>query len=78
MKITYDPEADALYIQLRQIAPGEADNRELGGGIVADYGPDGLLSGLEILDASLLLGKTDLDKVILELSPARKMAALPQ
>lgn len=46
------------------------------GGIVADYGTDGLLAGLEILDASLLLGKDDLDRVILELSPARKMAAL--
>jgi uncharacterized protein YuzE len=76
MKITYDPESDALYIQLRPIGPGEAENRDLGGGIVADYGPDGLLAGIEILDASLLLGTEDLDRVILELSPARKMAAL--
>jgi uncharacterized protein YuzE len=55
---------------------GEADNRDWGGNIIADYAPDGLLAGLEILDASLLLGKDDLDRVILELSPARKMAAL--
>ncbi|MCI0695584.1 DUF2283 domain-containing protein [candidate division KSB1 bacterium] len=76
MKITYDSEADALYIQLRPISPGGVENRDLGGGIVADYGTDGLLAGLEILDASLLLGKEDLDQVILELSPVRKMAAL--
>jgi len=76
MKITYDSEADALYIQLRLINPGEADNRDLGGGIIADYGADGLLAGLEILDASLLLGKDDLERVILELSPARKSATL--
>ncbi len=76
MKITYDPEADALYIQLRAIDAGGAENRDLGGGIIADYAPDGLLAGLEILDASLLLGRDDLDRVILELSPARKTAAL--
>jgi hypothetical protein len=48
----------------------------LGGGIIADYASDGLLAGLEILDASLLLGKDDLERVILELSPARKTTAL--
>jgi uncharacterized protein YuzE len=76
MKITYNPDADALYIQLRAVDPGGADNRDLGGDIIADYTSDGLLAGLEILDASLLVGKGDLDRVILELSPARKMVAL--
>ena len=71
MKITYDAEVDALYIQLREIAPGQAENRDLGGGIVADYGPDGLLVGIEILDASLALGQ-DREKVVVELAPARR------
>ncbi len=71
MKITYDPEVDALYIQLRELKPGEAENRDLGSGIVADFGPDGLLAGIEILDASRVLGE-DKERVFLELSPAKR------
>lgn len=28
MRITYDPEADALYIQLREVALGQAESRD--------------------------------------------------
>lgn len=75
MKITYDPEVDALYIQLRPLGAGEAENRELGDGIICDYGPDGRLAGIEILDASKILGQ-DLERVTVELSPARKAMAM--
>ena len=53
MKITYDAEADAMYIYL-QGKPGEkADHtEELGEGIAVDYGPEGAVFGIEILDAS--------------------------
>jgi len=74
MKISYDPEVDALYIQFRLIEPGQVENRDLEEGITADFGPDGLLSGIEVLDASRLI---DLQKenFIVELSPiARKTA----
>ncbi len=74
MRISYDAEVDALYIQLRDLEPGQAENRELAGGIVADFGPDGLLAGLEILDASRVLGP-DKEKVILELGPVRRQVA---
>ena len=70
MKISYDAEVDALYIQLRELKSGQAENRELGSGITADFGSDGLLAGIEILDASRLLGK-DKDNVIVELGPAK-------
>ena len=74
MKITYDAEVDALYIQLRTIEPGQAENRDLGSGIIADFGPDGLLAGLEILDASKVLGQ-DKENVVLELSPVKNRVA---
>lgn len=74
MKISYDAEVDALYIQLRELGPGQAENRDLGGGIVADFGPDGRLAGIEILDASIILG-SDKEQVIVELAPARRAAA---
>ena len=68
MKITYDAEADALYIELRPLAPGTADTRDLTDDIAADYGADGRLSGLEILDASALLGEEP-QRLILEVAP---------
>ena len=68
MKIRYDAEVDALYIELRTLEPGTAECRELTPDIMADYGPDGKLAGLEILDASQALGE-DAHKVVLELAP---------
>ncbi|MFB2918810.1 MULTISPECIES: DUF2283 domain-containing protein [Aerosakkonema] len=65
MKIHYDPEVDVLYIELLPLAPGTAENRELTEDIIADYSPDGKLAGLEILDASQVLGE-QLQEIIVE------------
>ncbi len=67
MKIRYDAEVDALYLEFRSLQPGTAACRELTPDITADYGPDGKLAGLEILDASHVLGD-QAGKVVLELS----------
>jgi len=74
MKVTYDPEADALYIQLRPLAPGTARCQELSDDVTVDYGPDGKLAGIEVLDASAVLGE-DLDRVVLEIAPALRANA---
>jgi len=68
MKIRYDAEADALYLELRPLEPGTAECRELTAEINDDYGPDGKLAGLEILDASVVSGN-QAGKVVLELAP---------
>ncbi|MGA2033737.1 MAG: DUF2283 domain-containing protein [Thermoguttaceae bacterium] len=68
MKIRYDAAVDALYIELRPLDPGTAECRELTPDITADYGPDGKIAGLEILDASHVLGE-EVHKVVVELSP---------
>jgi len=68
MRITYDAEADALYIELRQLAPATAECREIGEDLMVDYGPDGKLAGIEILDASVVLG-AEPQRVVLELAP---------
>jgi uncharacterized protein YuzE len=68
MKIRYDAEVDALYIELRRLEPGTAECRELTPDITADFGPDGKLAGLEILDASSVFGD-DVHKVVVELAP---------
>ena len=69
MKITYDAETDALYIQFRPLAAGTAECRDLADGLVGDYDPDGKLAGLELLDASVLLG-TESGRMVLEVTPA--------
>ncbi len=73
MKIRYDADVDALYIELRPLEPGTAECRDLTSDITADYGPDGKLAGLEILDASQVLGE-DAGKVVVELAPATSAA----
>lgn len=55
MKIHYDPETDALTITLRPTAVKESD--ELRPGLIADFGADGGIIRLEILDASRFVEK---------------------
>lgn len=69
MKIFYDPEVDALYLELRPLLPGTAETRPISEGVIANYGPDGKIAGLEILDASLLLGQAEKPGVIVEVAP---------
>ena len=73
MKIQYDAEVDALYIEFRALQPGTAENRDLTEDIAANFGPDGKLAGLEILNASAVLGE-ELEKVIVEVSPVQRTA----
>ncbi len=67
MKIHYDAEVDALYIELLSLPPSTAENRELSEDIIANYSSDGKLAGLEILDASQVLGE-QLQEIIVEAS----------
>jgi uncharacterized protein YuzE len=50
MKVHYDPATDALTITLRAVQIRESD--ELRPGLIADFGEDGGIVRLEILDAS--------------------------
>jgi len=51
MKVTYDPEVDALYIRLRD-EPAEVTTQRLSEEVAINYAPDGRIVGIEILDAS--------------------------
>jgi uncharacterized protein YuzE len=65
MKISYDPEVDALYIRLIE---GEYECRtlRLNEEIALNIGPDEVLVGIEILDAKQVLGKGELPSIVLE------------
>jgi uncharacterized protein YuzE len=64
MKITYDAEVDAMSITFRETT---VTTKDLGDGIAAEFDSDGLLAGIEILDASKRLGGSEtLRQVVLE------------
>ena len=50
MKITYDPEGDVLYIQLRDVTP--VDSIDVEEGVTAELDDLGHIVALEVLDAS--------------------------
>lgn len=64
MRITYDPEVDALYIRFIEAT---VTTEHIADGIAVDYTADGLVAGIEILDARSRFGDTDvLRRVVLE------------
>ncbi len=52
MRVTYDPEVDALYFELRGLRSRRRAQREIAEGVIMELGPRGELAGLEILAAS--------------------------
>ena len=67
MRITYDPDVDVLYIELRPATPD--DSVDLEDGVTADLDADGHVIGIEILDARERLGSEALSTVALEQLP---------
>ena len=64
MLITYDSEADILYVELRPV-PAE-DSTDIEDGVTALLDDQGHIVGLEILDASERLGREQLRTVTLK------------
>ncbi|MGC9043507.1 MAG: DUF2283 domain-containing protein [Myxococcota bacterium] len=64
MRITYDPEVDALYIRFLETT---VTTKHVAEGIAIDYDAEGKIAGIEILDAVKRFGSKDVfKKVILE------------
>ncbi len=70
MIITYDSEADALYIRFREGKIEESD--EVNEGFIVDYDVKGKPIAIEILDASEILGGKHQIAVNLEKTVATK------
>lgn len=68
MKISYDPEIDALYIRLLE-GDYECRTVRLNEEIVLNIGPGEKLVGIEVLDATEVLGQGRLPEVTLENIP---------
>ena len=50
MNLSYDPDADSLWIRWNESPIDESD--EIEPGIILDYNPEGIVVGVEIMDAS--------------------------
>jgi uncharacterized protein YuzE len=65
MKITYDAEVDAVYIQLIDGQP-QSRTLRLTEEIALNIGADEVLVGIEVLDARAILGHGQTPKLIVE------------
>ncbi len=75
MKIEYDKEADALYIQLREAYVD--DNIDIEEGVTVDLDEKKHIVGIEILDASKKLSLKDIVNITIENLPVEKVDAAP-
>lgn len=64
MRITYDGEADALYVELKVAEP--LDSIDLEDGVTADLDGEGHVIGIEVLDAHKRLGREGLAHLTVE------------
>ena len=65
MRISYDPEVDALYIRLLE-GKHECRTLRLTDEVSLNIGEGEVLVGIEVLDAKEILGRGSLPTVILE------------
>ncbi len=63
MKVTYDPEVDALYIRLIE-EQAEVTTQRLSEEVAINYAPDGRIVGIEILDASEYISNLKTERTI--------------
>ncbi len=65
MRVKYDEEADALYIELVEDAK-VVRTVHLSHDIALDFGPEEKLIGVEVLDAKTTMGNGSIPKILLE------------
>ncbi|MFW6118278.1 MAG: DUF2283 domain-containing protein [Chloroflexota bacterium] len=57
MKIEYDPARDLLYLYFAEPEAKSVETKTMSPGVYADFDRDGKLIGIEILDASEIMGR---------------------
>ena len=74
MRIEYDKQADALYIQLREASVD--DNIDIEEGVTVDLDEKRHIVGIEILDASKKLSLEDLVNITIQNLPVEKVESI--
>lgn len=70
MKITYDPKYDVLYLKFTE--KEIVDTIEVNKGVLIDYGKNGEMVGIEIINASGLMKANPLQEIVIKLQEEAK------
>ncbi|HUI40319.1 MAG TPA: DUF2283 domain-containing protein [Methanothrix sp.] len=65
MKISYDPKYDVLYLKFTEV--DVVDTIEVNKGVLIDYGKNGEMVGIEIINASGLMKANPLQEIVIKL-----------
>ncbi len=76
MKLTVDPEADALYLRLNDAEI--ADSEQVASGVILDYDAQDNVVGVEMLHLSKRAQKADLQRLLFETLGGNKAAPAPK
>jgi uncharacterized protein YuzE len=63
MKLTHDPEVDALYIRFTD-EPAEVTTQRLSEEVAVNYAPDGRIVGIEVLDAGEHVFRSEQERTV--------------
>jgi uncharacterized protein YuzE len=74
MKLEYDPARDHLYIYFSEPSIKAAKTVTVVPGVHADFNAEGKLIGIEVIDASEVMGRK-IEFTLPEVSPAMKVAS---
>jgi uncharacterized protein YuzE len=74
MKLEYDPARDLLYIYFSEPSIKAAKTVTVVPGVHADFNAEGKLIGIEVIDASEVMGRK-IEFTLPEVSPAMKVAS---
>jgi len=65
MKISFDQKYDVLYLKFSE--DEITDTLEVDGGVLIDYGDQGQMIGIEIIDASRLIKAHPLQEIVIKI-----------
>ncbi len=65
MKISFDPKHDVLYLKFSE--DKIVDTVEVDGGVLIDYGDQGQMIGIEIINASSLIKAHPLQEIVIKI-----------
>ena len=72
MKVLYDKQVDALYIQFSQVTDGSAITKDISDYVSINYDIEGKVAGIEILNASKYLVENFLPEYKIDYTKTKK------
>lgn len=76
MRVTYDPKHNIAYVRFRE-KQGEVDTIRVSDELIIDMAPDGVIYGIELLNANEQLRRGDMGKLLVINEATGEQAELP-